>query len=195
MNKYLLIVLIALICFACDSTSPDEAIDYLPGMIPMKVGFYWTYNVSGYDSNGVVTQNNLWQVSIIRDTMINNEKWYLFRESEPGTEYYFDANWHTNRNNVTYYLAGSNPQVVYPVEINSVDSNYSINRHRLVSKNEEVVVPYGVYTAYLYLIGSTENEYYVALNKGQLKHINYLKRVDGSKYVFMISQLVDTNVF
>jgi len=80
----------------------------IDGLIPMKEGNYWVYLSSNYDSTGRQYPANLYTSKILKDTLINNEPWFIFSEG------YI----RTNRNDGMWFMSSDGPRLGYPLNLN-----------------------------------------------------------------------------
>ena len=141
-------------------------------MIPLKVGFKWTWNVTSYDINGNIKQSHLYYTQVIKDTIINGEKWFLLSEMD-----YPESYLNTNRNGVTYSYYAGKPTIVFNtnIEDTSIPSTNS-NLSYLVSKNNLIQGPLGDFNCNLYQIFIHNEDkkllntnYYIEYNKAKVK--------------------------
>lgn len=68
------IVLLQFTLFSCHS---EEEVAPAEETMPLKVGNYWTYQVSDYDSEGNVVGTSSYTRAVVKDTVINGGKWYI----------------------------------------------------------------------------------------------------------------------
>lgn len=189
----LFIIIFSLSCEDDNLVKPETV--RLEGVIPLKVGYQWTWNI--YKVNG--EEKNLmhqYSVEVIKDTMINGEKWYIERENN-----LFNTGPITNRNGVTYSYNNGEPKILFntSVEDTSLPST-NANRSYLVSENNIVEIPLGEFNCNLYQIFSESNgkkilisNYYISYNKGIIKEEDF-GCVD-SLCSTSTTELVSTNVF
>lgn len=202
MKKYFVTILFLSFLLGFNSCSNNNIIDPLAtiqqGMIPLKVGFNWTWNVTLFDQNGKVLESHLWYVEIVKDTMINNEKWFLEKEGNTLSAYPI-----TNRDGVTYSYSNGHPSIIFNtiIEDTTLPSTNS-NGSYLVSKNILIHVPYGNFTCNNYRVYLDFNDkkilvqnYYLEFNKGIIKTESFSYKSGGGQYISAITELVSTNVF
>jgi hypothetical protein len=75
--KAIVCVLVMLtLLFACgkdNSTNPGPATQ----IMPLKIGNFWTYSRTTFNTNGNIVAFDTLTETIVRDTIINNERWYI----------------------------------------------------------------------------------------------------------------------
>lgn len=128
----------------CGDSSPT---DNNPGgsgqLIPFAVGNKWLYQTVIHDSTGQQTQSKLDSNVIMRDTMIQGERWFFFNTDDKTPV--------TNRSDGIYLWDKLNhtarPFLKQP---GTVGSSFEVNSQRfvLVSTSAGVNVPAGFYTCY-----------------------------------------------
>ncbi len=60
-------------CGKDDSTNPGPATQ----IMPLKIGNTWSYSRATFDANGNTVAFDTLTETIVRDTIINNERWYI----------------------------------------------------------------------------------------------------------------------
>jgi hypothetical protein len=168
------------------------------GMIPLKVGFKWTWNVINYNENGSIQQSYPYFTEVVKDTIINGENWFILRESDS-----LSTSLMTNRKGVTYSYYAGQPTIAFNtiIEDTSVSSTNS-NGSCLVSKNNKIQGPLGEFNCNLYQVFIKINEKklletncYLEYNKGIIRTESFTHKTDGSSYVAVKTELVSTNAF
>lgn len=169
-------ILIVISFLSCDNNDPIKPeTEISEGMIPFKVGNQWTWNVfkNSEDGRSLIHQ---YTVEVIKDTMINGEKWYIEREDN-----LFNTIPLTNRDGVTYSYYNGEPKIVFNTSIEDTSlPSVNSNKSYLVSKNNIVEIPLGKFNCNLYQIYDESNgnktlrlNYYIAYNKGIIKIDNF----------------------
>jgi hypothetical protein len=174
LKTILFIIIIAFL--SCDNDNPVIfEIEKSEGMIPYKVGYKWTWNhfkING-DEKSFMEQ---YTVEVIRDTIINGEKWYIERENNS-----FNVGPSTNREGVTYVYNNGAPKIIFNTSIEDTSlASTNSNRSYLVSENNVVEIPLGKFKCNLYHFYQISNgkkwlsaKYYISYNKGIIKIENF----------------------
>jgi len=174
---------------------PQEIIS--EGIIPLKVGYKWTWEVTSYSQDGNKISSHLYYNEVIRDTIINGENWFILMENASPPTYLG-----TNRNGVYYSFYLSQPTITFnsvieDTSIESVNSNGSY----LVSKNNLIQGPLGEFNCNLYQVFMDIDEkkllvsnYYLEYNKGIIRTESF-SNIGGDSYIAVITELVSTNAF
>lgn len=202
MKKYCVIILFLSFLFDLNSCNKNNLIDPLAtiqqGMIPLKVGFKWTWNVTLFDATGKVVGSHVWSVEIVKDTMINNETWFIEKEGNTLSAYPI-----TNRDGVTYSYSNGHASILFntvteDTTLPSTNSNLSY----LVSKNNFIHVPCGNFSCNNYRVYLDYHDkkiliqnYYLEFNKGMIKTESFSVKSDGSQYISATTELASTNAF
>ena len=168
------------------------------GMIPLKVGFKWTWNVINYNENGSIQQSYPYITEVVKDTLINGEYWFILRENGS-----LSTSPMTNREGATYSYYAGRPTITFNtiIEDTSVSSSNS-NGSYLVSKNNKIQGPLGEFDCNLYRVFVNINEkklleanYYLEYNKGIIRTESFGHKTDGSSYMAVKTELASTNAF
>ena len=72
------------------------------GLTPFKIGNKWVFQFLSYDSTGTLQTTFTDSITVIRDTLIGNEKWYKIPGFKPADVDYWD--WYTNRSDGIWVL-------------------------------------------------------------------------------------------
>ncbi len=189
----LFIIIFSLSCEDDDLVKPET--ERIEGVIPLKVGYQWTWNI--YKINGEEKSlMHQYSVEVIKDTIIDGEKWYIERENNQ-----FNTDPYTNREGVVYSYSQGVPIIVFntSIEDTSIQST-NANRSYSVSKNNIVEIPLGKFNCNLYQIFEESNgkkilrsNYYISYNKGIIK-VEDFGCVD-SLCSTSTMELVSTNAF
>jgi hypothetical protein len=175
---------------------PQEIIS--EGVIPLKVGYKWTWEVTSYNEDGVKIDSHLYYSEVIKDTIINGENWFILMENGNGPTYLG-----TNRNGVYFSFYLGQPTITFNtvIEDTSVESTNS-NGSYLVSKNNLIQGPLGEFNCNLYQVFIKINEnkfldanYYLEYNKGIIRTESFSLNMNGSSYIAVTTELVSTNAF
>jgi len=95
MKNYIILLLIAVSIFACKkdqekNVDPQKPVP-LPVYMPMEVGNYWVYQSFKVENTGETPLDKYDSVTITRDTMINDHRYFIFEGNEHSSP------WHTLR--------------------------------------------------------------------------------------------------
>lgn len=182
-------------CMKDSVTEPFEPAQ--PGIIPLKVGYKWTTTSTLYDSTGNVVSYNTGTTEVTRDTIIQGEKWYKM-----GPENKLNNILYTNRNDGYYQLTSTKITQIFQTALDDTTKECSnpYNRY-LVAKDVKIKTALGEFSCYLYRWYSTtsgkrlisENSYVVP-NIGVIRGESYTGPI-GRRYVFVVTELIATNVF
>ena len=191
-----LLMICSIILLSCNSNQPVEPqTEISEGIIPYKVGYKWTWNVFKNNDQGRSLMHQ-YTIEVIKDTMINGEKWYIMRENNT-----FNTAPYTNRNGANYSFSNDKPKIAFDTSIEDTSlSSINVNHSYLVSKNNIVEIPLGKFNCNLYQRYTISNgkktltsNYYIAYNKGIIK-IEDFGCID-SLCSTTTSELASTNVF
>lgn len=158
-------------------------------IMPLKVGNQWTFSATFYDSNGVALNGSgLTTISIIRDTTITGEKWYLL-----GVFGIASGSLLANRSDGLWEIdpGSSSPYLIFkfPASAGDTYSTSSLGGKIVVgSISSSITVPQGAYSCYeykLYLQPSNQlnSVVYFAPNAGIIKQDSYNTLLSGRSYV------------
>jgi hypothetical protein len=190
------IILLNASCSKDQLLEPQEIIS--EGVIPLKVGYKWTWEVTSYNEEGVKIDSHLYYNEVIKDTIINGENWFILMENGNPPTYLG-----TNRNGVYYSFYLGQPTITFNtvIEDTSVESTNS-NGSYLVSKNNLIQGPLGEFNCNLYQVFIKINEnkfleanYYLEYNKGIIRTESFSLNMNGSSYIAVTTELVSTNAF
>lgn len=195
--KFLLfIILLNTSCNNNQLLEPQEIIS--EGIIPLKVGYKWIWEVTSYNRDGDKIDSHLYYNEVIKDTISNGENWFILMDNGNPPTYIG-----TNRNGVYYSFYLGQPTITFNtvIEDTSLESTNS-NRSYLMSKNNLIQGPLGEFNCNLYQIFMNINEnkfleqnYYLEYNKGIIRTESYSYNMDGSSYIAVTTELVSTNAF
>lgn len=145
--------LIVLMAVSCENVGipihPEEATQILP----LRVGNHWKYTYVVYDSAGVEKQRWAEQRSVVADTVVDGEVWYLtdfssYLANRPDGVWQRMPNWTFTGT----FLGLEDPQLFlpFPVSIGSSIKVSSIKTYTLLKRDVEVTVPAGTFSCYHY---------------------------------------------
>jgi hypothetical protein len=163
----------------------------LDGVIPLKVGYYWIYRISDFDTTGQLlgTRPRPDTTWIDRDTMILGERWFInnFGSVE------------TNRNGEMWAMYNGTPRLTFPKSLNDSAFTWGGIYIKLVSITDTVSVPAGVFRSYQYReVYTTENNVYdthfIVPHKGVVKGVYPTSTPSGLHFIGWVFELVFTNV-
>lgn len=174
-----LVLFLAAVGISCENVgmpvNPEVAIQILP----LRVGNQWKYTSIVYDSAGVEKQRWAEQQSVIADTVVDGEVWYLTDFSSYLTNR-LDGVWQMmpNWTFTGISLGLQDPQLLlpFPTPIGSSITVRSIETYTLLKKDVEVTVPAGTFSCYQYrmtlpesLTAVTEYDLFYAPDVGLVK--------------------------
>ena len=160
--RVILFTMMFFVC-SCSKKSDDQIVNQISNqpvqIVPLKAGNVWTYRLSDYDSLGTVDSASSFNfdIEILRDTTIQNEKWFILKD---------DPTVRTNRTDGYYVWNISIDSMVptlmakYPAQVGDKFATYSV-----ASTNVQVTTLIGTFTCFLYVSpsstdGSRFEEYY-----------------------------------
>ena len=168
-----------------DISAPQIESQISDGLIPMKVGYTWIYLTSAYDTTGYqFTYHTIDTLKITRDTLINNELWFVFNDSFIKI----------NRGDGVWYLSKGIPKLNYPLTLNDsacfgTQSDPCGDYLKLVKIDQPITVLGRKYTANVYdwLFQFTDLELgykrYVANHIGIIREEAYGKTESDRNYL------------
>ena len=192
MNKRIVqIILCSLILFtiqSCNDNVNSTSNESLIEIVPLKIGNSWTKVVTEYDTSGAIKSIDTVTVVVLRDTMINNVRWYItnegiFRNDENGFwEYWY-----------------SNPIIAckYPT---AVSDTINVTNYTTVTveTNVEVTTTIGKTNCYHYLRTTVFDQnvrmhFYISPGIGNVLEV--VKRIVGNKELISNrTELISYNV-
>ena len=170
---------------ACDKDNPVSQGGGATILMPLKVGNQWTYLLKAYDTSGTAMVTDTITFALLRDTTIQNEKWYFIVAGASAVELL------ANRPDGLWYRRigpdGQSPVLFakYPASVNDTWIGIDSSTARVVSTNAGISVPKGTYTCFHYTyadkyyqfvtsarffavgIGFVRDEYYNLTNSGR----------------------------
>lgn len=158
MTKYLLI-LFAIFLFSCsDDDKNIEPVDHnVNGIIPLKFGNYWLYEIEFFNTNDSVPEYSEIETYIIGDTIIDNTKYFMTLQQK--NNYSFNRN---NKNGYYYYSFDGikdNDYLFYkyPCEVGDSwdlpifpEEEFDSKIISVKSINSEIIVPFGKFNCINY---------------------------------------------
>ncbi|MFH1373447.1 MAG: hypothetical protein ABII79_06620 [bacterium] len=143
------------ICEACREDTPENP------LVPLEIGYYWTYEYTEYDSAGnVISVDHEFICRVVKDRDWLGQKWYFMAYQ------CFDPECHSYsyllvRNSQAGYCVGADKQVAlmqykYPVQVDEsycdrLEGPCSGQSFALVSDTASIEVPAGTFECLLYL--------------------------------------------
>ena len=203
MKKYLYILIILSLIFGCgeDPTRLEEnyrrtMIDNLNAIKPLKVDYQWQYKVSYFNENGEKINEANEIYVILRDTIINNHRWYS-SEIE-------GVDLQTNRIDGLHYRKYiDNINFIEWVEVKyPKKDNYTWLCHNsyrsLIKSDTTITVNSHEYSCHFYkdIIFDSENDVWIeskifySVGTGMVKAETYRRKDGGSPYLAGISELM-----
>ena len=145
--------LIVTIVVSCENVGIPIRPEETTQILPLRVGNYWKYTYVVYDSAGVEKQRQVEQRSVIADTVVDGEVWYLtdfssYLTNRPDGVWQRIPNWTFTGT----FLGFLDPQLFlpFPIPLGSSVTVRSIETYTLLRREEEVVVPAGKFSCYHY---------------------------------------------
>ena len=140
-------------------------------IFPLAVGNTWNFTQHSYDSTGTITSSESLSYVIVRDTIINNSKWYMLW----GSLFLL-----ANRDSGLYEYLNAGQKLFYKYPANAQDSFYISATYgylHVKSINISITVPAGTFNCYAYesyipIAGATEIDY-LCPGVGMIKIENY----------------------
>lgn len=197
-NQYLLFILTALLIYNCSESTESYTSSF--GLIPLAIGNQWHYQLTTYDSSGVIKSYDNITTSVERDTSIDGIKWYGYSDVPAGI-------WYTNKWRSGYWIyetlnsGYSSPDTSwlvykYPTHVGDIYEHFE-SQIEVINIDEIVLVSAGefkvihlvfTYTPPLnYLFDSFE--IFIAPGIGIIKTMQIGKNYDGTKFVAFKEEL------
>jgi hypothetical protein len=154
-------------------------------IFPLSIGNQWIIQVTNYDTTGNVVYSKNDTIKILRDTIIQSEKWFI------------GYGIITNRDDGLYdYQVGSSNEIVlkykYPSSTNSIYT-YRGTQIRVLSIADSVSVQAGGFVCYRYREGVdtiSYNDWYLSPNVGLVKADFYNPLSGGRVYKYLSYSLI-----
>lgn len=145
-------------------------------IIPLKVGNFWSYQTTIYDTLGSIVSTIIDSTRIISDTLINGKKYFIFSTGV--------LRWN---NDAGFWITIAYDSLLlykYPA---NVGDEYSYNI-KVICKDSSIVIPKGTFKCYGYS-GSVAIDY-VCPGLGLIKEEWYKKLFNGTKYLYQKQELI-----
>jgi hypothetical protein len=160
-------------------------------LMPLKIGNQWIYRAVSLDSLGNVQNSDTSTFKIVRDTSIQNEKWYFIGRDSTARELL------TNRSDGLWYMrltsSGTVAQSVvlfakHPANVNDTWLGPDSTTAKLLAKNVSVTVPQGTYSCFQYTYANKNTQdlqqtKYFPVGVGFVRDEFYSKTSSGQSYV------------
>jgi hypothetical protein len=188
-----ILALLLLSMIACNDLgtplSTDESSTVVDGVIPFKVGYQWVYRLSAFDTAGQFVGARPDTMRIDRDTMILGERWFI-------TNYRIVE---TNRNGEVWTIYNGSLRLSFPKTLNDSAYTWGGIYIKLVSTNDTITVPAGVFRSYQYhevytTLGNVYDTHFLVPHKGVVKGVFPSVTPSGLHFIGWVSELVSTNV-
>ena len=193
-----------LLLIACNKNQTTEATVQSGEIIPLKVGNTWTTKYTSYDSLGNTIRTSLDSFKIVRDTLIENEKWFSPTSLISNTHYCNRGDGYYTR----YQEFGSTDKSItllwkYPAIIS--DSFYIPDTYIfVVSTSDPIVVAAGnfvclqykwKYTGWPYQKDVGYGQAWICPNVGIIKSLGYHQLPSGKLFLEYSSELIYYNLY
>jgi hypothetical protein len=184
MKRVLCLLLLMVLSSGCDedkTTNPSQVLT----IVPLKIGNQWTYEITERDSAGDVTSIATSAMAVVRDTMINDERWYDFSANGgPPMEYFT-----TNRID-GYWSGGPSGHLQYKYPAQKGDTYMFFGLVVTVESTADTVsIPASLFVCYMYRFetpggnASSYLDHYAAPGIGLMKAKITEKLAGGETYV------------
>jgi hypothetical protein len=150
---------------------------------PLALGNTWTYDVFIYDSTGNVRQSASGSISVVRESVINNSKWYQISTSDW---------WFANRDSGLYLRIDTDTCLYFKYPGNVKDSSYVIpygSYSTIFSTDTSITTKSGKYSCYAYNVNRGFFTRYFSVGVGIIKEEQYLLTNSGRRYMYISMSL------
>jgi hypothetical protein len=194
-TKIFILSLVTLLLASCSEQSnpTGSGTSSSNQIMPLAVGNSWTTRVTFYDTTGAVANLDSSTIKIVRDTTIQNEKWFA---DSSGILY-------TNRSDGLWMKWASSTVLVakYPASLGDTFTTGVFNdmTATVLSMDTSITVPKGTFRCYRYraIKGAFDTNYsnysednsYFSLGIGLIKWEDYLKTRAGTRYRYAVGVL------
>lgn len=190
-----LLIIVIILGFSCsNSTDSDDDKDgsSTEGVImPLSEGNQWGFVDTEYDSLGAVQRTGVALMTIIKDTLIEDEVWYRATMAWDTTAI-DDWGLYTNRQSGLWIMEpGDSPELFlkYPVIVG--DAYYIDDAHGrmvVVATDTVITVPHGTYSCILYHYvdaddGEVEEAHFMCPNVGWVRADYYNRTASGEEFI------------
>jgi hypothetical protein len=157
----------------------------------LKVGNQWTYLSTFFDSLGNAQFTDTIGYKIIRDTLINSEKWFFVGNDANPSELLTnrsDGLWYMNFNPSGIPGQGAVLIAKYPASVNDTWFYLDSTTAKLAAKDISVNVPSGTYSCFQYSYTEKHSQdvsrmLYFSIGKGYVRNESLSKTNSGRTYV------------
>jgi hypothetical protein len=167
-------------------------------LTPLKIGNQWTYAHVSLDSLGNVQHSDTSTLRIVRDTSIQNEKWYFIGRDSTAKELL------TNRSDGLWYMrlnpSGTISQAAvlfakYPANVNDTWLGPDSTTAKLFARDVSVSVPQGTYACFQFTYADKNTQFvsqvkYYPVGIGFVKDEFYSTTNSGRPYVVSRRELI-----
>jgi hypothetical protein len=158
-------------------------------LVPLKVGNFWKYKATHYDSLQNLLYTDTLTIKVIGDTIIDNQIWYNLD--------YEGVSYRNNSEGLQiYYFNSASLLYRYPIMLGEVYDSSSTSSVTVTSINESVLVPAGKFSCYNYQRKFTDLNINIYLSPG-IGFIKYpnLKSINGGRlYVSEYRELISYKI-
>jgi hypothetical protein len=161
-----------------DSSVSSPPTVVIGGPFPLKVGNYWTYKLTSFDTSGIALgapADFVYQV--VSDSTVFNEKWF----------YLSGALYYVNRSDGVWRVLNGTPVLFlrYPTTVNDSYSS-SLGRLRVMSIATTITVPKGTYSCCQYRLSQangSQYDYYFLEGVGFVRIDVFEQTLGGRTYI------------
>ncbi|OGU63925.1 MAG: hypothetical protein A2499_03580 [Stygiobacter sp. RIFOXYC12_FULL_38_8] len=188
MKKLILFTLfLILILVSCKNEDSIVNQNTLHELVPLKIGNWWAFQRINYDSTGNAVSTFIDTMKVLRDTVIQNERWFI-------TNYY--GIYRNATNGVRFWDSTNNSSYVYLYPVKEHDMFVMGSAIvEVISTNEKLKVPYGDiscvhYKATFSSLNNFHINYYLSPGIGFVSLEGPARTISGRSYLYYREQLV-----
>ncbi|MBN8671160.1 MAG: hypothetical protein J0L80_10775 [Chitinophagales bacterium] len=179
MKKYpQLIAAFTLLFSACKKDETTTPATTTPTTTGIKTGTVWTYKHTDYDgqTGTTVVSTSQYTLTIVRDSTINNEKWFIMEKKEGGNSVYDLIKFTADG---VYNLKGTQTKMAlkFKAAVNDSWEDRNDQTCKVISLNQSVTVQAGTFTNAYYMesndANSLEDKIWYNEKETLLKHQEY----------------------
>lgn len=210
--------MMALFLHFCTDVTSTMPIQQTPVIMPLAIGNYWIYKFGDVDSSGAWINSTFDTLTIIKDTIVDNERWFIRNETNPSNKFAFNM-YLINRTSGllmrNYIMGDSKHLITFPAQkgnisiISTADTGRSVAFCvKVIDLDVPVNVPKGAFLCYKYAEGlgnnwdSTAfspiidvcNYYAVGVGKAKSEYYAIDQTKHGIKRVFTKSELIEAKI-
>jgi hypothetical protein len=151
---------------------PSETLE----IVPLKIGNYWSYQTTTYDTLGNIVNSVVDSFSVVSDTLINGKKYFIFSTGV--------LRWN---NDAGFWITMSPDSLLlykYPANVGDEYPYFKV-----ICKDSLIVSPKGTFKCYGYS-GSVAIDY-VSPGVGLVKEEWFKNKLSGVKYLYQKQELIN----